>query len=58
MDANLKQGDVVLVTTHDGRKMRAKVLHVFNTTGGIKIKVESGPLILTIGPDQIQKAGK
>lgn len=46
-------GDELVVSMHDGRKLRCEVLNVFQTVGGIKIKVQSGALLLTVDPGQV-----
>lgn len=46
-------GDTVVVKMYDGRTLICKILDVYNTVAGIKVKVESASLLLTVNPDQI-----
>jgi hypothetical protein len=45
--------DTLIVSTFEGRRLLCKVVEVFNTVGGIKVKVQSGCLLLVIDPDQV-----
>jgi hypothetical protein len=59
---NILAGDTIVIHTEDGRNLRCEVLNVFNTVGGIKIKVQSGHTLLTnVDPGQViqilKKAG-
>lgn len=53
-----RQGSTVHVLLHDARVIEANVILVSRTVSGIKARVLSGSLLMTIDPEQVIKVLK
>jgi hypothetical protein len=54
----LKAGCTIEYRTYDNRVLRAQVIAVFDTVGGMRARVQSGQLLQIIRLEQIEKVVK
>ncbi len=49
-----RPGDQVLVSQFNGKLLKGKIVSVFDSVSGRRIKVVSGPLVVTVGEEHVE----
>ncbi len=52
-----RPGDQVSVRQFNGKLLKGKIVSVFDSVSGRRIKIIAGPLVLTVGEDQVSLTG-